>query len=77
MRRFNNSIEITRRTLEKKEALILRLNKKPLSEADIITMLKYSVSTRTNIRKRRNTYWRLIGIVIGIIIKNKKRSLKI
>ena len=35
MRRFNNSIEITRRTLEKKEALILRLNKKPLSEADI------------------------------------------
>ena len=66
MRRFNNSIEITRRTLEKKEALILRLNKKPLSEA----MLKYSVSTRTNIRKRKNTYWRLIGIVIGIIIKN-------
>lgn len=35
MRRFNNSIEITRRTLEKKEALILRLNKKPLSEADV------------------------------------------
>ena len=35
MRRFNNSIEITRRTLEKKEALILRLNKKPLSEEDI------------------------------------------
>ncbi len=35
MRRFNNSIEITKRTLEKKEALILRLNKKPLSEADI------------------------------------------
>mgnify|MGYP004560770377 CR=1 FL=1 len=35
MRRFNNSIEITRRTLEKKEALILRLNKKPLSEDDI------------------------------------------
>lgn len=35
MRRFNNSIEITRRTLKKKEALILRLNKKPLSEADI------------------------------------------
>ncbi|TXJ26090.1 hypothetical protein [Brachyspira aalborgi] len=35
MRRFNNSIEITKRTLEKKEALILRLNKKPLSEEDI------------------------------------------
>ena len=35
MRRFDDSIEITRRTLEKKEALILRLNKKPLSEADI------------------------------------------
>lgn len=35
MRRFNNSIEITRRTLEKKEALILRLNKKPLSEDDV------------------------------------------
>ena len=35
MRRFNNSIEITKRTLEKKEALILRLNKKPLSEADV------------------------------------------
>ena len=35
MRRFNNSIEITRRTLEKKEALILRLNKKPISEDDI------------------------------------------
>ena len=35
MRRFNNSIEITRRTLEKSEALILRLNKKPLSEEDI------------------------------------------
>lgn len=35
MRRFNNSIEITRRTLEKKEALILRLNKKPLSEEDV------------------------------------------
>lgn len=35
MRRFNNSIEITKKTLEKKEALILRLNKKPLSEADI------------------------------------------
>ena len=35
MRRFNNSIEITRRTLKKKEALILRLNKKPLSEEDI------------------------------------------
>ena len=35
MRRFNNSIEITKRTLEKKEALILRLNKEPLSEADI------------------------------------------
>ena len=34
MRRFNNSIEITKKTLEKKEALILRLNKKPLSEAD-------------------------------------------
>ncbi|TXJ57420.1 hypothetical protein EPJ67_04655 [Brachyspira aalborgi] len=35
MRRFNNSIEITKKTLEKKEALILRLNKKPLSEADV------------------------------------------
>ena len=35
MRRFNDSIEITKRTLEKKEALILRLNKKPLSEEDI------------------------------------------
>ena len=35
MRRFNNSIEITKKTLEKKEALILRLNKKPLSESDI------------------------------------------
>ena len=35
MRRFDDSIEITRRTLEKKEALILRLNKKPLSEEDI------------------------------------------
>ena len=35
MRRFDDSIEITRRTLEKKEALILRLNKKPLSEDDI------------------------------------------
>ena len=35
MRRFNNSIEITRRTWEKKEALILRLNKKPLSEEDV------------------------------------------
>ena len=35
MRRFDDSIEITRRTLEKKEALILRLNKKPLSEADV------------------------------------------
>ena len=35
MRRFNNSIESTKRTLEKKEALILRLNKKPLSEEDI------------------------------------------
>ena len=32
MRRFENSIAITRRTLEKKEALILKLNKKPLTE---------------------------------------------
>ena len=35
MRRFEDSIEITRRTLEKKEALILRLNKQPLTEEDI------------------------------------------
>ena len=35
MRRFEDSIEITRRTLEKKEALILRLNKRPLTEDDI------------------------------------------
>ena len=35
MRRFDDSIEITRRTLKKKEALILKINKKPLSEADI------------------------------------------
>ena len=35
MRRFNDSIEITKRTLEKKEALILRLNKKPLSKDDV------------------------------------------
>ena len=35
MRRFNDSIETTRRTLEKKETLILRLNKKPLSKDDV------------------------------------------
>ena len=35
MRRFDDSIEITRRTLEKKEALILRLNKRPLTEEDV------------------------------------------
>ena len=35
MRRFEDNIEITIRTLEKKEALILRLNKHPLTEEDI------------------------------------------
>ena len=35
MRRFEDNIEITRRTLEKKEALILRLNKRPLTEEDV------------------------------------------
>ena len=34
-RLFDSNIEITRRTLEKKEALILRLNKEPLTEEDI------------------------------------------
>ena len=42
MRRFENSIEITRRTLEKKEALILRLNKKPLSKDDVNHYAKVS-----------------------------------
>ena len=51
MRRFNNSIEITRRTLEKKEALILRLNKKPLSEAEYTKEEKYLLAVN------RYCYW--------------------
>ena len=35
MRKFDASIEATRKNLKKQEALILRLNKKPLSEEDI------------------------------------------
>ena len=35
MRNFDDIIEATREDLKESEALILRLNKKPLSEADI------------------------------------------
>ena len=35
MRKFDASIEATRKNLKKQEALILRLNKKPLSEEDV------------------------------------------
>ena len=35
MRNFDDIIESTREDLKESEALILRLNKKPLSEADI------------------------------------------
>lgn len=35
MRNFDDIIEATREDLKESEALILRLNKKPLSEADV------------------------------------------
>lgn len=35
MRNFDDIIESTREDLKESEALILRLNKKPLSEADV------------------------------------------
>ena len=65
MRRFNNSIEITKRTLEKKEALILRLNKKPLSEADVNHYAKvfgfdtdeYTKEEKYLLAVNRDCYW--------------------
>ena len=65
MRRFNNSIEITRRTLEKKEALIFRLNKKPLSEADVYHYAKvfgfdsdeYTKEEKYLLAVNRYCYW--------------------
>ena len=84
MRRFNNSIEITRRTLEKKEALILRLNKKPLSEADINHYAKvfgfdtdeYTKEEKYLLAVNRYCYWHYAtsGVKAGMLPQTPNKS---
>ena len=65
MRKFDDSIEATRENLKEEEALILRLNKRPLTEEDINHYAKvfgfdsdeYTAEEKYLLAVNRYCYW--------------------
>ena len=84
MRNFDDIIEATREDLKESEALILRLNKKPLSEADINHYAKvfgfdtdeYTKEEKYLLAVNRYCYWHYAtsGVKAGMLPQTPNKS---
>ena len=84
MRNFDDIIEATREDLKESEALILRLNKKPLSKADVNHYAKvfgfdtdeYTKEEKYLLAVNRYCYWHYAtsGVKAGMLPQTPNKS---